>query len=496
MFQHLEALEASIARRKAFPTDRKALHSAVKAQYARIGLDSKNLEILQQEDVYSITTAHQPTLLTGPLYFIYKICSAINLSRKLNEAVSGSQIVPVFIIGGEDHDLDEMDHMSFFGKNFKWETDQTGSVGRMSTEDLSPLLDEIREVLGQSPFADELRELFDTAFVPGRSYGDSMHRLVGELFAHTELIVAQMDDPALKSLFVNVLTDELENQTSSELINGVQQKVESMGYKPQAYVRDINIFYLKDNLRNRIELDNGHYRVVDSDISFTADQMANEVAHHPERFSPNVNLRPLYQETVLPNLAYIGGGGEIAYWLERKAQFEHYGVPFPILIRRNSVLHINNGMRKLREKVDVPLDGLFLDPEKEISNWVREHSDSEIDITGEAARVEEALAEIASKAGAISQSVERAIEAFKVKTMKEVDHLGKRLVREEKSRHETQIKQIRKLFDKLFPAGKLQERHDNFIPFYLSNGRAYLDMLINELDPLEEGFIVIEETDA
>lgn len=491
---NLKGLRASLAARRDYHTDRATLVRVLDAQYAGLELDNPHYQALLNDDHFTVVTAHQPSLLTGPLYFIYKICSAINLSRKLNNEFDGATIHPLFIIGGEDHDFEEINHVHFFGKTFEWETDQSGSVGRMSQKGLGVVLDEVYEVLGtNNDKAVEIAELIRRCFRDQRTYGEAMHEFVARLFQDTELIVLQMDDPALKGLFREVIVDELTKQSSSEYINATQQKIEQLGYKPQAYVRDINLFYLGDQMRNRIERTETGYAIVDSDLSFTEEELLKQVEDHPERFSPNVNLRPVFQEIVLPNLAYIGGGGELAYWLERKSQFAYFGVPFPVLIRRNSVLYISKGNAKQRKNLDLGYEQLFRDPEHEISDWVRKHAEHEVDLSQEMSELSSTLKGIVAKAEAIDPSFARKVEAFKVKTLKDVEHMEKRLVREEKARFDVTVGRIRKLYEKLFPEGNLQERYDNFIPVYLAMGKDMFDMLIEHLDPLQEGFVIIED---
>ena len=441
-----------------------------------------------------MTTAHQPVLLTGPLYFIYKICSAIHLADRLNAQHHDSHVHPVFVIGGEDHDFAECNHLNLFGKTFTWETAQTGAVGRMHTDDLMPVLESIREVFGSSPYADALNGVIDEAFQPEWTYGQAMQKFVIRLFAHTPLIVLQMDDPAFKQAFTPVMRAELFDTVSHALISATQAELEEAGYKPQAYLRDINLFYLHDRMRSRIERsEDGLFRIVDSEQVFTPDAMERELTDHPGRFSPNVNLRPVYQETILPNLAYIGGGGEIAYWLERKSQFAHFHVPFPMLIRRNSVLYVNRGMQKLRNELDITVPALFHHPHELISSWVQAHAEHEIDIGEETHALDVAFDAIRDKAMALDPTLANKIEAFKTKTLKGVDDLGKRLVRAEKAQHERTIQKIGKLCDRLFPEQGLQERHDNFMQYYLGQGPDWINRLIETLDPLEPGFIVMEE---
>ena len=493
---HLPTLEGfadAIEARKKVKTDRTTLVSILHKQYDAIGVSNAHIDELLKPDHFTVTTAHQPSLLTGPLYYIYKICSTIHLARLLNQTYSEVTVQPVFIIGGEDHDFEEINHAHFFGKTFTWESDETGAVGRMSTAGLKSVMNSVLEVLGSSPFSSEMAALIDACFTDDVLYGQAMQAFIVQLFKDTELVVLQMDEPELKAQFMPIVRDELLEQSSSSLVAKSQDEIEQMGYKPQAYLRKINLFYLQNQMRNRIELDNGRYTVVDTDLSFSQEEILAQTKDHPERFSPNVNMRPLYQETVLPNLAYIGGGGELAYWLERKRQFEFYKIPFPVLIRRNSVLYISGGMSKQRIKLDIPIGQLFDNPDHEISEWVRAHAEHELDISSEMKEVESALDKIVQKAKAIDPSFAHKVEAFKVKTLKETDHIGKRLVREEKSHYEGTVAKIRKFYGKLFPGGGLQERHDNFIPNFLNLGPEFFEVLIEELNPLEPGFIIMEE---
>jgi bacillithiol synthase len=489
----LGGFAGAINARKEVVTNRSVLVSTLHQQYESIGVQSAHIDGLLESNHFTVTTAHQPSLLTGPLYYIYKICSTVNLARLLNITYPDVVVHPVFIVGGEDHDFEEINHAHFFGKTFTWDSAETGAVGRMSTSTLNNVLDSIIEVLGSSPFSDEMSALIKECFAQDITYGQAMQEFVVRLFATTELIVLQMDEPKLKALFMPIVRDELLNQSSSTLVAQSQEEIEQLGYKPQAYLREINLFYLENQMRHRIELQAGQYTVIDTDLSFSQDEILKLTNDHPERFSPNVNMRPLYQEIILPNLAYIGGGGELAYWLERKRQFEFYDIPFPVLVRRNSVLYMSKGMAKQRSKLDIPLSQLFDNPEHEISEWVRSHAEHELDISAEMTEVERALDTIVQKAKAIDPSFAQKVEAFKVRSLKEVDHIGKRLVREEKAKFEGTITKIRKFYDKLFPAGGLQERHDNFIPNYLVHGPEFFDLLIEQLNPLEAGFIVIEE---
>lgn len=484
----------ALTNRSAYPTERELLVEVLREQYSKAGQDGTHCEDLLDPTHFTVVTAHQPCLLTGPLFFIYKICSVINLARQITSAYPSYTVHPVFILGAEDHDFEEVNHFNLFTKQYKWSTSQAGAVGRMHVDDaLLQLFKDLEPVFGHAPHSAALLNLIQTCFQKGHAYGNSMQHFIMELFKGTGLIVLNMDDARLKSKFTEIIRDELLHQTSRYFIEQSQQALSLRGYKPQTYQREINLFYLHDQVRGRIIESDGSYQVVDTKIAFTQEEILSEVTTHPERFSPNVNLRPLYQEMILPNLAYIGGGGELAYWLERKLLFDHYKVPLPILVRRNSVLYLDQMSTKQRRKLEVPLDTLFESQDMWVSQWIKAHAAHEIDIDAEQKEIDKAIESIVRKAHSIDPTLGQKYEAEKIRLLKDVDHLGKRLIRTEKAQNETRISQLLKLYEKLFPDGKLQERYDSFIPHYLRHGNAYLTTLITHLDPLFNEVMIIEE---
>jgi bacillithiol biosynthesis cysteine-adding enzyme BshC len=476
--------------------DRNLLVKVLKEQYQKIAADKNVLNLidsLEKENTFTLVTAHQPSLFTGPLYYFYKIASTIHLSRQLKEAYPDYNFIPVFVSGGEDHDFEEVNHIHLFNKTITWESGETGSVGNMKTASLKPVLEELKEILGSSNFADEAYELLLNAHTKHLIYADAVFEMVHELFGKHGLLFFNMNHADLKRAFIPVMKDELFNQPSSAIIEKTIEQLDKRGYSAQASPREINLFYLRDQHRDRIVLENGKYQVLNSDIQFSKDELENELESHPERFSPNVVMRPLYQETILPNLAYIGGGGEIAYWLERKAQFEHYGINFPMLVRRNSVLWIDKGSSKKMEKLNLSILDLMKDTDAIIKSYVKQSSENELTVSEEIDAIDKAFDAIAAKAKEVDPGLEKAILAEKTRQLKTVDQLGSRLLRTEKQKHDTAINQIRSLKEKLFPGNGLQERYDNFLSIYLKNGPDFINFLIDNLNPLDRKFLVIVE---
>ena len=492
----IESFPAIIQEKQKKTINRGVLVEALQAQYNGIPtseLVKKNISALGEENTFTITTAHQPVLFTGPLYYIYKIISTIHLTQQLNKTYPTYNFVPVFVSGAEDHDFEEINHAHIFGKTYTWQHDENGAVGTMSIEDLSPLLDEVLDVLGQSESAANLKQILKTAYAGHHNYGKAAFVLANELFQTYGLVVLDMNTPLLKKVFTPYLKDELTRQISKSIVTKTQAALEQDGFAKQSHVRDINLFYLYNQQRNRIEKRENGYHILNTDLLYTETELLALMDQYPERFSPNVVMRPIYQELILPNLAYIGGGGEIAYWLERKAQFEHWDIPFPMLIRRNSVLWISKSETKKMEKLDLSIEELFSPLNDIIKKHVQTKAEAPLDLTSQKEQLMTLFDSIREKALQIDPGLEKLILAEHSKQLKAITNLEGRLHKAEKQKHEVAINQITRLKEKFFPNNGLQERSDNFIPYYLKYGETYFDILLKELNPLEKGLIIFQE---
>lgn len=476
--------------------DRQLLQSVILEQYQKLDTSVKtaeNIKILTDQNTFTVTTAHQPMLLLGPLYFIYKIISTINLSESLKERYPDRNFVPVFVIGGEDHDFGEVNHIHLFNKTLRWESDERGSVGSMKTDSLLPVLEQLREVLGDSENAKEIFQFIWEAYTAHTTYAEATLDLINRLFGVYGLVVINMNHAKLKRAFLPVLSKELFEQPSKKLVEETQGKLTALGFKSQAFPREINLFYLQEQLRERIVFDEGVFKVLNTDLVFSTAEMEKELQAHPERFSPNVILRPLYQEFILPNLAYIGGGGEIAYWLERKSQFAHFGIPFPMLIRRNSVLWLDKASLDRMKKLNLEVGDLFEDVERLVRKYVETHAEGELSLEDQKKMLGVLFEEVVRKASVVDPTLEKAVLAEGAKQLKSLEGIEERLLKAEKQKRDTAINQLRGLINRLFPESGLQERYDNFIPYYIKYGKNYLDALKKSLHPLEEGYVVLAE---
>jgi len=473
---------------------RTTLVNSLKNQYKSIKISDKtksNIQSLLQENTFTITTGHQLNLFTGPLYFLYKIISTINLTEQLKQEFPKENFVPIYWMATEDHDFEEIQYFNFKGKKITWNRNTSGAVGRLSTQNLEFVFDEFSKLLGDSTNAKKLKKLFSDAYLEHKNLTNATRFLANELFGKYGLVILDGDDVDLKRQFLPYVKDELFKNTS---FNEVSKTIHELkkNYKIQVNPRKINLFYLTDELRERIIFEDGIYKINNTNIDFSLDELEYELKLHPERFSPNVIMRPLYQEVILPNLCYIGGGGELAYWLELKDYFKKVEVPFPILLLRNSALLISEKQSKKLSKLNISTEELFLKQQELINKKITEKSEVIIDFSEQRNQIDAHFKKMEDIASQTDKSFIGAVQAQKQKQLNGLDNLEKRLLKAERRVHKDLVDRIILIQDELFPKKSLQERFANFSEFYLEYGDQLIPKLKEALQPLDLEFTVIE----
>lgn len=490
----IDSFEKIIKERIQEEINRPILVEALQTQYINVEITQQtkeNIQKLKNDNCFTVTTGHQLNLFTGPLYFIYKIISAINLAKELKLKYPENDFVPVYWMATEDHDFEEINHFNLFKKRYELTKTQTGAVGSMKLEGVEELLPDLKENLADRNGAEEIMALFSEYYKPSNTYAEAIRGIVNQLFGKYGLVIIDGNDTALKSLFVEELRSELFDRKNYQLINSTSEKLRALGFKPQVTPREINIFYLKDGLRDRIVFEKNSYKVLNTELQFSESEILEELNNHPERFSPNVVLRPMYQEKILPNMAYIGGGGELAYWFQLKDMFDANNISFPVLILRNSVLLIDAGSSKRVSKLGLTPIDLFKETEMLIKEYLRKGAEIVLDLKKEEQEVITIFEDIINKAGTIDQSLQPFVKAELQKNIKSLKNIENRLIKAEKKKEEVAVNQIRNLKEKLFPNGSLQERHDNLISILLFYGEDVIEELINQLYPLDKNFMIL-----
>ena len=476
--------------------DRKALVTMLRKQYAGINIIdavANNINAFAKENTFCVVTAHQVNLFTGPLYYLIKTASTIQLCNTLNKQFPNFRFVPVFWQGSEDHDFAEINHAHIFNKTFTWETTQKGATGRFMLKDAEPLVKELLGMLGDGVYAKEMHDIISDAYLHSNTLAEAGRKMLNALFGRYGLIVVNGDDHYAKTVFAKIMEDELLNSSSVSLVN---KTIAQFPYEAQAHPRDINLFYLDNHGRNRIIADEKHemFLVKDTDVTMTREEILYQLREFPERFSPNVILRPVFQQKLLPSVAFIGGGGEIAYWMQLKSVFEYHQVQYPMLLMRDSFMIIDHATNKKIQKLQLNITDLFEDVSGLTGEYVRRNSGIALQLDAEKAVLAKMIEGLKEKAKLIDSSLDSAVMAEGQAMLNSLHKLESKLLKAEKGKMEVQLTQLTGILNKLFPSGGLQERYDNMIPWYLRFGPSLIEELIaNSCQPAAAFHILTEE---
>lgn len=476
------------------PETRKILTAQVEKQNSTLITTTAtrdNIGLLSKENTFTVVTGHQLNLNTGPLYFLYKIISTINLCRQLKKTYPEYNFVPIFWMASEDHDFDEVNFFNYHDKKVDWNTVASGPVGRLNTATLEKVYLEYAGLLGKSNNAAHLKDLFAESYLKHKNLAAATRFFVNELFGNYGLVILDGDDVYLKQVFSPYMMNDLLQQTCFHEVNRSTFALQE-NYRSQVNPREINLFYIKDGLRERIIFKEGIYRINNTQIQFTLTEIEKEINEHPARFSPNVMMRPLYQEVILPNLCYIGGGGELAYWFQLKGFFDSLDVPFPILLLRNSALILSKKQSLKLEKLGISREAIFNEKERLIREMVIKKSEIVIDLGPQRKQVENMFAGLEALSDQTDPSFSGAVRAEKKRQLNGIDMLEKRLLKAQKRKMGDLVQRLELLKEELFPKGALQERTDNFSIFYEEYGSNFIQGLIETLDPLELKFSILE----
>ena len=476
-----------------FPDEnRKVLVEVLLDQYQNFETSEStlaNIELLREHNTFTVTTGHQLNLFSGPLYYLYKIISTIKLAEDLQAAYPKNTIVPIFWMATEDHDFEEINHFHYKNRKIEWNVEQSGPTGRISTEGLDDVFKKFEQELGVGLNSKHIATLFENAYLKHKNLSDATRFITNELFGKYGIVILDADEPRLKQLFIPYMRNDIFRSTAFQKVTETIAKLEP--HKIQVNPREINLFYIDDNLRERIIENDGVFNVNNTNINFSSDEIDAELIAHPEKFSPNVIMRPLYQEVILPNLCYIGGGGELAYWLELKSYFDTENVTFPILLLRNSVLLATKKQSDKIQKLGITWENLFLKQSELLALQTKKLSELPIDFSVQRAALKQQFKDLYDVANNTDKSFRGAVAAQETKQLNGLDTLEKRLLKAQKRKFSDELSRITELQNQLFPNGSLQERKYNFSSFYEEFGEDLIDNLMQELNPLTDEFDIV-----
>lgn len=474
---NVEHFEHHIQHKTISENTRIILQQTLREQYDKI--ENKTIVLdqinsLSEPNTFTVTTGHQCCLFTGPLYFVYKILSTIKLAQTLTVKFPRHKFVPLLWMATEDHDFDEISSFRVENKNFVWPMKtELQPVGRLITQ-LQNLHTELDKNIPHLPYKTELLELFDKAYCHGHSLSEATRILVHKLFGASGLIILDADHPHLKRILIPVIEEDIFMQSTNDLVVKRNNTLTAKGYKIQVNPREINFFYIGSSGRQRVINTTDGFATADKKNLWTTADLKAEIKNHPERFSPNVLLRPIYQETILPNLAYVGGPGELAYWMQLPEVFAHNHVDFPQLVLRNSGLIVTQAAQKLLSQLELNLEVLSMDKETAKRIWIKNQTSELPPLSKYQKDLDVLYQSLMPAVIRLDITLEKSCLSALHKSRKILENLERKWLQAAMRKEEINMSRFDRLYELLQPGGISQERIENFAIYYSRWGDKFI----------------------
>lgn len=468
---------------------REILFQALIQQYEGIDVHpnvAANLQKLRERNSFTVTTGQQIHIFLGPAFFIYKIASVIRHARRLQARFPDKNFIPVFWMATEDHDVAEISSLRVFGNSYNWVAPEGVPTGRLSTQGLEQLSELWIEMGRKENLPADIRDifqLFKTAYSRFSTLSSATRFIINALFGKYGLLVIDPDQVHLKSGLKSLAAHDL---LSDVVYNGLQNtsnELKQLGYGNQVNPRKRHFFLLNNGLRQRIDKDAEGFKLHPSGEAIPVEKMSELLQHTPESFSPNALLRPLYQQLILPNVAYVCGPSEIHYWHQLHAVFKQENVVAPLLFLRDSYVILDEKNRHFLDKNALTQNTIWQG--FEVSSQVLErnilgtiHIDDEIGALKQInERIFKTLFELKYKD----------IKALRVKSdslIKDLDKARKEVISEVRSQpaFESEFRKLQKIINTYFNKKNPQEREISWIEILLKFRYNPTDLLVENTD--------------
>ncbi len=452
-----------------------------------------NIDALLNDNAVAVVTGQQVGLFTGPLYTIYKTITVLKLVDQLRELHPEYQFIPVFWLEGEDHDVEEVDSGSLVNKSndlFKLKYpvaepgENVGPIGQLQfTDSIADVFREAEEGLTESEFKGKVLELFRVAYQPGMTFNRAFVHLMNDLLEDSGLVFLDPHDPEFKKLLAPVFRTELEQTPKlCRLIIDQSAAVEKQ-YHAQVKPRPVNLFFFHNKGRYLIEPKGEGFGLKGTRKQFTRDELLGLVQDRPELFSPNVVLRPICQDVLLPTVAYVGGPGEISYFAQLKPLYAEFSIPEPIIYPRASISLVEEKVEKVLSRYNLELTEFFRDAEFVKEKVAEQVSDVKLEelFGGTDAAVHEALQSLGRGLSKIDKTLLGALETGTKKIDFQIETLRNKAIAAQKRQSEAALRQIEKASYHVFPYSNFQERELNILHFLNKYGLEFLRWLRGEM---------------
>lgn len=445
------------------------------AQFINLPQVSESLEKLKNDKAVAVVTGQQLTLYGGPLFTVFKILTAISTAASIERKYK-RPAGPVFWLADEDHDFKEIAAIGvlqpedFEKHTLDKELENYPRVAEMKFgKELSSFRESLKSSMIETDFTEELWSLLDSCYKTGHTIGESFAKLVMTLFAKHGLILAGSNSKSAKIFTKDVL--KLSVSKAEDLFNSLKKTSDELlnkGFHNQVQVQKSNLFWIDDeNVRRKINLENGIWSVDGLDIEWNNAELIQNIDTAPEKFSPNVFLRPVLQDMLLPGIAYVAGPGEVAYYAQMNRFYDTFGLKTPIIIPRFSGTIVESGVDRVLPKLPFSFEEYSKRIEDLESDFI-DHSDApdiEPVFNEWKKQFEKISTSKVNQIAGIDPTLKGSSEKVKAQFYTELDKLKGKVYRALKNQDSIQLQRIRKVKSQLFPNENLQEREIAFIYF-------------------------------
>jgi len=487
--------QAAFVRSRHIP--REDLAAVLAEQNTNYGCGPQTLDRIEKivrERAGAVVTGQQVGLFSGPLYTIYKALTAVKLAEDLNRRELGS-FVAVFWLASDDHDLAEIDHITLLDKDNRLEEIRCrmpSAEGKMPVSNLvlpQYILDcrqKLSELTLDTEFKADVIGHLSEAYEPGRTYVEAFARWLTRLFKAHGLILIDASHPRLKEMGRDVFCREIsEDSPSTRRAVAASLRLSQAGYSPQIPLHEgiLNLFYA-DPERRTLQWTDGALGIKGAETSLGKETLLARAKENPSLFSPNVLLRPIYQDALLPTVAYVGGQAEIAYFAQMKGLYETFGLPMPVIYPRKNVTIVEKKVDQILKKYGLEISNLWTQPDGLIAKIAQRQVPDSLEkaLRRAHADLEENFVSLEAEVIAFEPTLRDSLDLARGKLDQQWKFVEKKIRQASAKRNETAGRQLRKAVDNIYPNQRLQERVFNIVPYLIKYGYAFMEKLDREID--------------
>ena len=453
----------------------------------------RSAEKFRGENSYGVVTGQQAGIASGPLYTLYKAVSTIRVAEMLAEKYPDHEFVPVFWIEGDDHDFDEARtiHLPERSGNLRTlryddKDERRISVGdrKVSEEGLNAVLEEVREVIGETDFTSDLLELVRSSY-SGRTLAEGFARFFYGLLGDSPLVLLSSRNAGLKRLASDIFLQEAEHpEEQYRAITTRTVAMQGEGLPTPIDPKPGALFIQHEGERRSLDPEGEEYVIRGTDVRITKGEVVRLAKEHPEQLSPNVLLRPVVQDAILPTAIYLGGPSEVAYLHQISDLYPLFGMEAPAIAPRPFVTLIEPKVLRAIEGGELTVQRLLersFDPEDHVLDSTKtEEIESELEAGKKL--IADAFGRLKGLTSEIDKSLEKTLGAQQHKAEKELENFVGRLRGGLKRKSETEIRRIEGARESLLPGGKLQERMLNILYYANKYGLESVRRMLEEIE--------------